>query len=197
MILLPLGVPVGCGEVVLGSDLALDASVATHPDAAPTGLDATIAMDALAAPDAGPLPDAAATAPDAACVPLIHDSATYQSNFLSFASSQKTTAANQTCNAVGVGCHGITVGAAIPTPPSPQWILATGDLGDPTRVSAAIAALETEVTQMQGALPRILYFHQTAANGGGGITPLFDTDYTPPGQLNFVQQLVNGIKACP
>jgi hypothetical protein len=193
-----LGAPIACGDVILGSDLSQDASVGTYPDATAVSHDAQPARDAMTtALDAGPLPDAAQIAPDAACVPYIHDSTTYQSNFLSFASAQKTTAANQTCNTLNAGCHGITPGTAIPAPPSPLWILTAADLADPTRVSSAIDALKAEVNMMQGALPRILYFHQTAANGGAGIPPLFDTDYTPPGQLTFVQQLVTNVKACP
>ena len=37
----------------------------------------------------------------------------------------------------------------------------------------------------------ILYFHQPSANAGAGLTPVLDTDYTTPGQLSFIQQLVN------
>jgi hypothetical protein len=44
-------------------------------------------------------------------------------------------------------------------------------------------------------IPLLEYEHQPPPQGVG-LAPLFDTGYTTPGQLNFLQQFVASSKVC-
>lgn len=182
------------GEITFGRDRAGGDASTARPDAA-----ALPADSGAPGPDAGtPSPDGGFGGVDAGCVrtfpatwPFARDKATYQQKLWTWASMQRPIS----CNTAGA-CHGATIRP--PLMPDTD-----ASLDNPATLSTAIDELWDSIKPKAQAPPNqaivtssIIFVHRNISEGGKGASPVYNLGYNPPGQLDFVQALVNASGQC-